>query len=332
MIEPKKGPDNNLGFVIIGRNEGERLKQCLDSVLDYRETVVYVDSGSSDGSVELARELGIEVVRLDMSMAFTAARARNAGFDRLSQLSGSVEFVQFADGDCELVEGWVEAALNFLANNAQVAVVCGRRRERFPRASIYNMLCDIEWDTPVGEAKACGGDAMMRVEAFKGVNGFCGDLIAGEEPELCVRLRQNGWQVWRMNYEMTLHDAAITAFSQWWSRSVRTGYAFIQGAFIHGASPEKHWVKETLRTWFWTVGIILSVVVLVLMFGAWGLTGLLLYPLQVVRLGSKSNLDSKVKWSWAFFTVIGKFSEILGQLKFLKNVFLQKPARLIEYK
>jgi GT2 family glycosyltransferase len=245
-----------VGLVAIGRNEGKRLHQCLLSVLGKVAHVVYVDSGSTDGSIELARSLGVDVVELDLSTPFTAARGRNAGFHRLLQANPQIEFVQFVDGDCEVVEGWLERALHELESQSNVAVVCGRRRERFPEQSIYNRLCDIEWDTPVGEATACGGDSMMRVEAFQQVGGFNPTLIAGEEPELCVRLRQKGWKIFRLDAEMTLHDAQMTRFGQWWKRSLRAGHAYAEGAWLHGREPERHWVKESRSIWLWGLGVL----------------------------------------------------------------------------
>ena len=145
-----------IGAVVIGRNEGRRLEVCLRSVAKQLQDVVYVDSGSSDGSVDLARSLGATVVQLSSDDPFTAARARNAGVARLHELDGPIAYVQFIDGDCELQPQWVEKARDFLDNNPAVAVVCGRRRERYPEASRYNRLCDIEWDTPVGPIDSCG--------------------------------------------------------------------------------------------------------------------------------------------------------------------------------
>jgi glycosyltransferase involved in cell wall biosynthesis len=164
--------------VAIGRNEGERLRRCLQSLDSRARPTVYVDSGSTDGSPELARSLGAEVVSLDLSVPFTAARARNTGFDYLLGKFPSVEYVQFVDGDCEVDSGWLPAAMTVLETDPKIVVVCGRRRERRPEASVYNLLCDVEWDTPIGEAIACGGDALMRVNAFKAVGGFRADLIA----------------------------------------------------------------------------------------------------------------------------------------------------------
>ncbi len=154
--------------------------------------MVYVDSGSTDGSVALAESHGAEVVRLATDTSFTAARARNAGFARLLEVAPEVEYVQFVDGDCSFADGWLEVATEYLEAHREVTVVCGRRRERKPEASIYNLLCDVEWNTPVGEARSCGGDALMRVAAVRAVGGYNEAVIAAEDDELCVRLRQNG--------------------------------------------------------------------------------------------------------------------------------------------
>lgn len=178
-----------VGLVAIGRNEGERLKRCLRSAKPQVEALVYVDSGSTDDSVAFARSLGVHVVELDTSVPFTAGRARNEGAKRLREAMPDVQFVQFVDGDCELDSAWIGRALAELAARPRAAIVCGRRRERFPEASVYNRLCDIEWATPIGQAAACGGDFMVRLGAFEQMNGFSPDLIAGEEPDLCFRLR-----------------------------------------------------------------------------------------------------------------------------------------------
>src|SRR5262249_41651645 len=158
---------------------------------------------------------GIVVVQLDAALPFTAARARNEGFAAAKQRWPSLRYIQFIDGDCELVPGWITTARAFIEQERNVAVVCGRRRELYPQRSTYNKLSDIEWNTPIGETLACGGDSLMRVDAFKQVAGLRPELIAGEEPDLCRRLRGVGWKVWRIDAEMTRHDAAMTEFRQW---------------------------------------------------------------------------------------------------------------------
>jgi glycosyltransferase involved in cell wall biosynthesis len=321
------------GIVVIGRNEGDRLRRCLESIRHVTTSVVYVDSGSRDDSVELSRRLGALVVELDSDIPFTAARVRNAGFERLIQCHPTLEYVFFVDGDCEVSDGWLAKAEAFLRDHPQVAVVWGMRRERFPRRSIYNMLCDIEWNSyPVGETRGCGGDAMMRASIFRQLNGYRPDLICGEEPELCVRFRQAGWRVWHLDTEMTVHDAALYHFSQWWKRMLRGGYAFAQGVALHGAPPERHWVRESRRIWMWGAFIPICAIVFTVAFKEWGLLVLLLYPLQVMRLALRGKRSTRENWWYAGAIVLAKFPEVLGQIKYFVNRVRSEQPRLIEYK
>jgi GT2 family glycosyltransferase len=321
----------DLGVVVIGRNEGERLRRCLESVVGAADLLVYVDSGSTDDSVAMAQGMGAQVVELDMCMPFTAARARNAGFRQLLGQSSGLKFVQFVDGDCEMHRGWLAQAVSFLENETNVAMACGRLRERFPEQTIYNQLCDIEWNTPVGEAKACGGIAMARVAALQQACGFTEGLIAGEEPELCIRLRKAGWKIWRIDAEMALHDAAMTRFMQWWKRSVRAGHAFAEGASLHGQPPERHYVREARRAWLW--GILLPILILLIsVFSSLGTILLLIYPLQVVRLCRSGNLPWRKNCMHALFLVLGKFPEAAGLVKYHFRSFKGAGSRLIEYK
>jgi glycosyltransferase involved in cell wall biosynthesis len=327
---------NRIGIVAIGRNEGERLRRCIQSAIGHAGAVVYVDSNSSDGSVATARELGAAVVELDLSIPFTAARARNEGFQKLLSLDPQCEFVQFVDGDCEIVAGWIERAATELSGDDKLAVVCGRRRERHPEASPYNTLCDIEWNTPIGDAKSCGGDAMMRVSAFKQVVGFDATVIAGEEPELCVRLRHAGWKIRRIDAEMTLHDAAMTCFGQWWRRMVRGGHAYAQGRAMHGAPPERHWVRENRRIVGW--GIFLPILILALAWPTRGLSFILLglYALLYVKVlryarGGRGLAPAEARL-YARHMVIGKFAEAQGLITFWKSRLLGRRTKLIEYK
>jgi GT2 family glycosyltransferase len=322
----------DVAVVVIGRNEGERLRRCLASVRDHARSVVYVDSGSTDGSVGMAGALGSIVRTLDPSQPFTAARARNEGIRCLQAVAPDVTFIQFVDGDCEVVAGWLPVALRFLEAHSDVAAVCGRRRERHPERSVYNLLCDLEWDTPVGEAKACGGDVLMRVAALRQVVGYRDELIAGEEPELCVRIRARGWRVWRLDAEMTLHDAAMTRFGQWWTRCLRAGFAYAEGVRLHGAPPERHWVREWRSAWLWGAGIPLAVAALALVVGEIAWWGLALYPLQMARLGWLLPGRGRARWVRAVFLVAGKFPEALGQMKSWLLHARRRRAVLIEYK
>ncbi len=322
---------SSFGVVVIGRNEGARLGRCLRSAQAGATLVVYVDSGSSDDSVALAHALGADVLELDMSVPFTAARARNAGFARLQTSQPGLLYVQFVDGDCELIDGWLAAASRFLDEHPDVAAVCGRLRERFPQRSVYNLLCDMEWNLPAGETRACGGIAMLRADALAAVRGFNEGLIAGEEPELCVRLRARGARIWRLADDMAWHDAAMLRFGQWWRRATRGGHAFAEGAALHGARPERHYVSEVRRAVLWGVMLPLLVAALSLVDPRW-LALLLLYPAQVLRLAWRDGIDrSERRWR-ALFMVLARFPEAQGVLKFWLDRLRGQRGGLIEYK
>jgi GT2 family glycosyltransferase len=320
-----------IASVVIGRNEGERLDRCLASLRGQVGRIVYVDSGSTDGSVARARATGVEIVELSLDLPFTAARARNAGLAELRARHPQPAMVQFVDGDCELRPGWLDTACDFLAANPRAAVACGRRRERTPEKSVYNRLCDREWETPIGRIRACGGDALMRLSALDEVGGYDPRLIAGEEPEMCVRLRANGWEIWRLDAEMTLHDAAMTHFSQWWKRTRRGGYAAAEGMAMHGAAPERHGVATVRRALAWGFGLPLVTMGLLAAVGPAGLLLLLAYPAQVLHLALR-NGGGRGAWETSFFLTLGKFPETAGIADFALRRLLRRPARLIEYR
>ena len=319
--------------VAIGKNEGTRLHTCLRSLIGNFEHVIYVDSGSTDGSVEFAVELGVHVVKLDMTQPFTAARARNAGLAQVLKVQPQTKYVQFVDGDCELISEWVKTAIAFLESNAEYAVVCGRRRERHPEASVYNYLCDREWDTPIGDANTCGGDAVFSVAAFQEVSGFDDTVIAGEEPELCIRLRRADHKIHRLDEEMTLHDAAMTKFSQWWSRAKRSGHAYAEGAAMHGGSLERHWVKSCRRTAFWGICLPLIAIVASPLTCGVSLALLLAYPLNWMRVAFRQkSAGEKRPFAVAFFMVLSRIPEAFGMLRYYAGRITGSRSKLIEYK
>jgi hypothetical protein len=334
---PADTPPEDLAGVAIGRNEGQRLNVCLRSLLRSvaPRAVVYVDSGSNDGSVALARSLGVEVIELDLSVPFTAARARNAGYQYLARTRPGLTLVQFVDGDCEIVPGWIDRARARMRERPELSVVCGRRRERHPHASIFNRMCDVEWDTPIGDTRECGGDAMMRLAALEEVGGYDPRLIAGEEPELCVRLRRRGHVIERIDAEMTLHDAAMTSVRQWWRRQVRSGHACAEGVAMHGAAPERHDVAPYRRTIFWAVVVPIAALVGARPTGGATLALLLGYPLSAARVYLRLRRTGRARGDAAIagaLMTLGKFPELAGIIKYHWARTRGRRAGLIEYK
>jgi GT2 family glycosyltransferase len=324
----------SIGIVVIGRNEGERLRRCLAAALRQSQNVVYVDSASVDESVKTATALGADVVELDERRPLSAARARNVGFRRLVNSVPDVAFVQFVDGDCELSEGWCEAGAAELERREDAAIVCGRLRERHPEASIYNRLCDIEWEGPCGDVPECGGIFIARRSAFAQVGGFEESLIAGEDPDLCVRLRSAGWKIVRLPREMALHDAAMRRFGQWWRRAVRGGHSCAAGAWRHAREGDLLDARRTFSILVWGLALPALVIGLAWPSDGWSLLLLASFPVQWWRmwrreLEARSPREASLT---ATFTILAKFAGLLGLGRYVWERIVQRPARLIEYK
>lgn len=330
MTEQAALGELKVGFVVIGRNEGARLERCLESVLSISNRVIYADSASTDGSPQLAARLGATVVTLAPDGRLSAARGRNAGYAELKKRFPECDVVQFLDGDCILQESWVEAALGFLREHPEVAVVCGRRFEAYPKASIFNALCDQEWNTPVGEARECGGDALMRVDAFDRVGGYRSELRAGEEPEMTARMRAAGWKIWRIDALMTEHDAKILNLRQWWQRTQRGGYGYAQAWEATKELPQRLYARNLRSAFVWAFVIPLVVIVIALITRTqlFLLAVPILYGLQFLRIASK-GASGRFGWISAGLLLLAKVPEAIGASRY----FLSRGRQTVpEYK
>lgn len=326
-----------LGFVVIGRNEGDRLKTGLQAIqaICPSTAIVYVDSGSSDDSVAFAESLNITVVELDMSTPFTAARARNAGFKALTTQYTHLQYVQFLDGDCELLPGWVEHATEYLKNNSHVGIVSGRRSERYPQASVYNQLIDIEWNTQPGEILAVLGDMCVKVAVFNTIDGFNEQIIAAEDDDFCLRARRAGYITYRLDIHMSKHDANILTLSQWYRRSKRGGHGYANIHHLHGRGPESYFKKEIKSVLFWGALVPAGFVLCLFFAPLLSLLILIAYLAFIARTvvrRLKAGNSIKIASAYGLLIFTGKFFEFLGIIQYCKNTFLSRKHQLIEYK
>jgi GT2 family glycosyltransferase len=313
---------SDLGIVAIGRNEGERLRRCLESLVGRGRPIVYVDGNSTDGSVELARSMGAEVVREDPTRSNCAATARNEGFERLLQIAPDVLFVQFVDADCEVNEGWLDKGCRFLEENPRAALVAGRRRERYPERSIYNRLADVEWDLPIGEIELSHGDMMVRADAFRKIGGFDPKAFVAEDHDFCIRLRKEGFTLMRLDAEMTLHDMAITRFKQWFTRAIRGGYGFPLMATLHGRSHGWYSVRLVLSSLFWGVALPVAILALAWPTHGWSLLLALVYPYQIFRIWQRhrdAGMEPELAWHYGWTCTLAKFPQALGLFRFARE-------------
>lgn len=323
---------SGVGVVVIGRNEGERLRHCFQSLSGWR--TIYVDSGSSDGSVQLAREMGVEAIELDLSRPFTAARGRSEGFKHFMRIHDDISYIQFVDGDCEIVDGWMVKALEILDRQKDVAVICGRIKERYPEASFYNYLQDLDWNDPVGKVSSSGGIAMMRVNALLQVGGWREDLIAGEEPDLCYRLRQAGWTIERVPEMMVYHDSAMTSFSEWWRRCRRTGYAYGLGFLTGGSRPGEFRFRKVMSMSFWVLIMPLIAVAWLASGQAWIATGVVvLVMLSLLRTAVNTQRHRRCwqdSWVYSLTCFVAKTPQMIGLIQSLLDHVYGIKRKVIE--
>ncbi|MBX3357084.1 MAG: glycosyltransferase family 2 protein [Phycisphaeraceae bacterium] len=318
---------SRIGVVVIGRNEGDRLVRCIESLLGQGAPVVFADSGSTDGSAERARSLGADVVVLDSSAAHTAARGRNAGFARLKEMAAGEppEYVQFVDGDCVIDPGWLQSGAAALDADPSLAIVCGELREKDRDATVYARLLDMEWHGPVGRIDTSGGIFMVRARAFDEIGGFLVGHAAGEEPDLCARLRGAGWGIARLEASMGIHDSGMTRFSQWWRRSSRAGWSYAKACASGSVQRSLKGRLRLMMTGVWAIGLPLFALAVTL-FSAWvwpivvawvvvaALYGTLLWRIYRFRRGLGSPpRDARL---YAAFCVLSKWPELCGQVRF----------------
>jgi GT2 family glycosyltransferase len=318
--------------VVIGRNEGERLTRCLRALSGQLTRVVYVDSASTDGSVDTARALGVEVVQLSDDRPLSAARARNAGYERAVATWPDVEFVQFLDGDMELLDGWIEWAVASMDEQTDVGAVCGIRREKHPDRSVYNRICDVEWRVVASSPEVnFGGDVLIRCRAFDAVGGYDDSVLAAEDDELALRLRRRGYAVVRLDVPAVVHDADMHSFGEWWRRAVRCGHAYAQVGALHGRGDERKFV-EPLRRAIVTGGVVPVALVAGSLFTQGVLlVGFAFYPADAARIAigtRRRGYSWRDSAAWGASCAFGVVPQAFGALRYLSRHRAERGARI----
>lgn len=320
-----------LGIVAIGRNEGERLVRCLDALRGCGVPVVYVDSRSTDDSTAVAAARGIPVYVLDASRPMNAARARNEGLAWLLARHPGLRLVQFVDGDTALAPGWLDAACGALEADPQLGVVAGALAERQAARSVYHLLAALEWRKPAGPALATGGIFLARVEAFRAAGGFDGKVPAGEEADLCQRIRDRGYGIQQLAAPMGTHDMGELGARAWWLRNLRTGHGYAQG-YAGG-----RYRRELRSALAWGLALPLLALALALAPAARGagLALLALYPLQAARVawGVRARGWTAREAAWyGLFTVLAKAPEAAGALRYARERLGGRAPALVRYR
>jgi glycosyltransferase involved in cell wall biosynthesis len=326
-----------ISIVVIGRNEGKRLERCLQSISQIRgvgvREVIYVDSDSTDGSPELASRHGATVITVHPERP-TAAIGRNAGWQRAPS-----DLVLFLDGDTVLHPDFPLAAWDALSRDPSVAAAWGHRREIHPEKSVYNRVLDLDWIYQPGFTEFCGGDVLMRRKVLIETGGFDERLIAGEEPELCRRVRALGYRILHIDHPMTGHDLQMTRWSQYWKRATRAGHAYAEVSERFRGSEDPSWNADRKRNLargsFWMLSLIAAIVASV----RFGLGPIAVWFVFLLLMSLRSAW--KARWrtgnqaTLLLFGIHAHLQQIpicIGQLQYELSKRRGRAKALIEYK
>lgn len=315
---------DTIGVVIIGRNEGKHLKECLIPLAGQKSPILYVDSASSDNSVAIARQSGVEVLQLDASCPMSPAIARNSGAKRILELNPHLQYIQFVDGDTVLEKNWLSEGQKIFKERNDVAIVSGDLKEKNDTSSIYKQVSSMEWMRHPGEIQHCGGNCMVRATIFRNVKGFNTDILSGEDTEFCLRIRRLRWKIFHTPQIMGVHNSHVDTFPTFWKRSMRTGYAYQQISQMYINDPEKLFVKENRSNWIFGGLIPLAALFLIPFTSGWSLLLLLAYPLLIVKiyLNINQQIPPKMAFLYSVHCAMMKIPGFIGALQF---IFRKKP-------
>lgn len=326
-----------VSVVVIGRNEGERLLRCLASIhnADWSGIafeLIYVDSKSTDNSIDVAKKSKATVIAVDAAKP-NAAIARNLGWR-----SATGEFVLFLDGDTELDRDFVKSALRALSE-AKLCAAWGHRRESNPNQSVYTKVLDLDWVYPVGRSLYFGGDVLVRRQALEQVDGFDPNLNAGEEPELCARLRAAGWEIEHLDMPMTRHDLAVNTFRAYWLRAYRSGIAYAEVAERARLQGDVLWQREAKRDFQHGLLFLAAPLALIM---AWAFSAALAIGMLLGALAVWARTIKRCAWKapgqlglcalYAVHVHFQKIPALFGQLRWRQAQGTRAPIGLVDYK
>ena len=326
-----------VSVVIIGRNEGQRLQRCIASVRQahwgtLRHDIWYVDSRSTDDSLALAQAQGAQT-RVLPDGPMCAAKARNLGWS-----TASGEFILFLDGDTELHPDFVNHALAAL-DDSRLCAAWGHRRESNPQQSLYTRVLDLDWIYPPGISPYFGGDVLVRRSALAQVGGFDATLNAGEEPELCARLRAKGWKILHIDVAMTRHDLAVRTFKAYARRCYRSGIAYAEVTHRMQALGDALWQREARRDFVHGLLYVVAPLLLTLAFMAQTQVGFLLLFLGAAMLlrsawRSRERAAGNVLLAlqYALHSHMQKIPAFFGQLAWKRAHARKQRLALVDYK
>lgn len=198
-----------LSVIIVARNEERNIVRCISSVLKATASlkdveVLLVDSNSSDNTIEIAKQFPINIIRLKNGWQLSPSAGRFSGVNNTLG-----EYILIIDGDMELLDGWVDFALNYFMDHNKVAAVMGRHYDRYIQANMSysspQLRNDYKYSDKVEKIKYAFGSAIFRRSALLEVGNFHPYLRGEEEAEISYRLLKNGYELCILPHDAIFH-------------------------------------------------------------------------------------------------------------------------------
>jgi len=181
-----------ISFVIPVRDDAERLRRCLDSIVrasgGSAVELIVADNGSKDGSPEVAQQAGASVLTLP---GVPVAQMRNR-----AAATARAALIAFVDADHEIGRDWVKAALAAMTDAhvwAAGAEYDGPTPNTWVQRIYDRFRAHRDVMTPVDWLPS--GNLVVRRQAFDQVDGFDENLESCEDVDFCRRIRHGGGQL-----------------------------------------------------------------------------------------------------------------------------------------
>lgn len=220
------------------RHIAASIQSALQAAAPFGGEVILADSGSTDRTLDIARQFPIRIVQ------FADPRERSCGAGaQLAYQHATGDYFYLLDGDMVLDPGFMADGLAYLDTHPDVAGVGGLVCEVNTVAHEFQIRADTRsdahWQPGPVDRLDCGG--LYRTSAIRACGYFADrNLHAFEEFELAARLHSRGWRLARIDRKAVDHFGHVAGgYSLLWRR-LRSGYAGAAGEVLRAALGRRH--------------------------------------------------------------------------------------------
>lgn len=307
-------------IVVIGLNEADNLAKTFRAIQQVKYPpnlieVIYVDSGSTDDSLSIARDYCDKCFVENVHPS--AGRNRNRGLTEAKH-----DIVHFIDGDMAVDSNYLIKAVSILKDKDVQAVV-GQLEEQ--SKGIWNRLAtlvsnDLKRDEGYTDFTSTGATYVRT--ALLSIDGYDERILRGQEIELGVRFKQAGYKIWSTLQVMGQHNYGNSSLYHYLLRFRANAKSLVQVAVLQGENSyfkkaRKRLYKSLIRfVVLIVVGGCLLIKEYYLAFSLFYLA-MVLYssrsmmckknPTPLIALAIASRLIGEVFFYWGLFEELGRY-------------------------